>query len=273
MILFAFASGIVIIFLYQYRKKLADSYTEVELRTAPLRSKLIPVPQHYREILSKYFFYYQQLPTLDKRTFEQRLIHFVLSKKFIPRNFQTVTDEMKVTIAATAVQLTFGLPTIYFQHFRKILIYPDDYYSNITKRYHRGEVNPAYGIIVLSWRSFVEGFSDPTNGTNVGLHEMAHALRLENMVRNEEFGFLDEDALDVLNYWAERVCDTAQQSVMFFRAYACVNKHEFFAVAVENFFEKPTTFNAALPELYKAMVELLKQNPLTLSTSYASNPQ
>ncbi len=259
-----FIFGGIIILIFSFRNKMLVGYQQVEIKTAALRSKVLPVPTVYTDILNKYFYYYQKLSDADRREFEQRLMYFLLTKKFIPRNFKEVTNEMKVTIAATAVQLTFGLPAIYFLHFKRILIYPDDYYSNITKQYHRGEVNPAFGIIVLSWRSFVDGFINPTNALNLGLHEMAHALRLENMVRNEQFGFLDEDALEKLNEYAYTVCHDPEKSFQFFRAYACTNEHEFFSVAVENFFERPIDFRNNLPALYETMVILLKQDPIKL---------
>ena len=90
---------------------------------------------------------------------------------------------MKALIAGSAIQLTFGYPDVDFGHFWRILIYPDNYYSTITHRYHKGEVN-IKGIIVLSWKSFKEGFADSTDGRNLGFHEMAHALRLINIVEN-----------------------------------------------------------------------------------------
>lgn len=259
-----FIFGTIIILVFSFRNQMAEGFGRVEINTAALRSRIVSVPASYVDTLNKYFSYYQKLADKDKREFEQRMMHFLMSKKFIPRNFAAVTDEMKATIAATAVQLTFGLPSIYFLHFKKILIYPDDYYSNITKRYHRGEVNPAFGIIVLSWKSFVDGFITPDNAINLGLHEMAHALRLENMIRNEEFGFLDEDALDHFNQSAYELCNDPVKSFQFFRAYACTNEHEFFSVAVENFFERPLDFRNNLPELYQTMVTLLKQDPIKL---------
>ncbi|MCZ8217058.1 MAG: zinc-dependent peptidase, partial [Cyclobacteriaceae bacterium] len=117
-----FIFGTIIILVFSFRNKVAEGYNQVEVKTAALSSKILPVPPSYIETLNKYFFYYQKLTEKDKREFEQRMMHFLMTKKFIPRNFETVTDEMKATIAATAVQLTFGLPTFYFLHFKKILI-------------------------------------------------------------------------------------------------------------------------------------------------------
>jgi Mlc titration factor MtfA (ptsG expression regulator) len=50
----------------------------------------------------------------------------------------------------------------------------------------------------------------------------------------------------------------------FFREYACTNTHEFFAVAVEIFFERPEGFKNEFPDLYNVLVRLLNQDPLTI---------
>lgn len=252
----------VVIIIVRFRVELNHGYREAGRVAAPLRSRILPLPASYKDILTRYFHYYNNLPATQKPAFEQKLMYFILSKKFIPRNFDVVTDEMKVMIGACAVQLTFGLPRVYLQHFNKILIYPDNYYSAITRRYHKGEVNPAFGAIVLSWKSFVDGYLVyPTDAINVGLHEMAHALRLENIIRNEEYHFFDEELMDKFDAYAYKVCHEVDPALLFFRPYACTNQHEFFSVAIENFFERPLEFKQAQPQLYAILVKLLNQDP------------
>jgi MtfA peptidase len=46
----------------------------------------------------------------------------------------------------------------------------------------------------------------------------------------------------------------------FFRAYGYTNLAEFFAVATENFFERPNEFKKAVPELYAALAKVFKQD-------------
>jgi hypothetical protein len=256
-------TGVIALLVYRFKLKVYEGYNYVGRAAAPVRSRILPVPQRYRSLLQKYFRYYQNLAPSHQRKFEQKLMGFIYAKKFIPRNMPAVPDEMRLFIAATAVQLTFGLSNIYLQHFSKILIYPDDYYSGITKRFHRGEVNPAFGIIVLSWHNFMEGFLHGHDAVNLGLHEMAHALRLENIIRNEEFQFFDENQFD---QWAHRICNDMESfsGASFFRPYACSNVHEFFSVSVENFFERSQQFKTQLPELYNILVRLLHQDPLLL---------
>ncbi len=127
--------------------------------------------------------------------------------------------------------------------FRTILVYPDTYYSTISRKYHKGEVNPAWGIIVLSWRNFVEGYVDPGDSINLGLHEMAHALRLENMIRNGEYrlsGRKPVEEWEVLSL--QELYKIRKGESHFFRGYAGADEEEFFAIAVENFFERPQEF-------------------------------
>lgn len=253
----------VVIVIFQFRYEVQQAYQAAGRVAAPIRSAILPFPSTYREILNTYFTYYQKLSPAQKHTFEQKLLYFILSKKWIPRQFDTVTDEMKVMVSACAVQLTFGLPRIYLQHFTGIVIYPDNYYSSITKQFHKGEVNPAYRLIVLSWKSFVDGYlNSPADAINLGLHELAHALRLENLIRNEEYDFFDEELLKKFDAYAYRICHEVDPEFLFFRPYACTNEHEFFSVAVENFFERPQEFKAAVPQLYQVMTRLLNQDPL-----------
>lgn len=237
-------------------------------RNIPMPSPLYSAV-HLREvqnILAKYFPYYQRLSMPQKKVFMKRVMHFIQQKQFIPREFELVTLEMKVMISASAVQLTFGLPEISMAHFKRILIYPDDYYSTITRRYHKGEVNPRLQAIVLSWRSFVEGYADANDARNLGLHEMAHALELENMIENEEYQFFPTDAQrkwkQLVPHYIESI---RQKNTDFFRAYAATDAREFFAVSVEYFFEDAVRFQRQHGELYQVLVSLLNQDPKALA--------
>ncbi len=238
-----------------------------------LKYNPIDLSQQHRPYLSKLLFY-QRLEPRGQKRFRKRVRRFINTKRFIARSKQLlVSPEMEVRIAAAAVELTFGFKKFSFEQFSKILIYQDDYYSKITKRYHRGEVNPR-GFIVLSWKAFEAGYDDPKDGINLGIHEMAHALKLENRIVNADHSFIED--LDSLAL--EMAHDKLQQGHSplegFFRNYAKANIHEFFAVACENFLERPEAFQKADPELYRLMVKILRQDPLSYSTHFkAQRPE
>jgi Mlc titration factor MtfA (ptsG expression regulator) len=243
----------------------AISFGKSSLRFEVLpRFRFRPIKPFYQQVLDAYFTYYQHLDSPNKKRFERRVQAFIDNKQFIPRSIPAVTDEMKALIAGSAIQLTFGFRHLNFVNFKRILVYPDDYYSRITRKYHRGEVNPR-GLIVISWKAFEEGYRDDKDGRNLALHEMAHALRLENAIYNEEFDFIPEKQLQYFDRLAmQQVGKMKMGEVGIFRNYGSGNVHEFFAVAVEVFFEQPHEFLKEKPELYRALSALLNQDPVRL---------
>ena len=206
MIALLILSGVIVFIVYRFKQEVKESYRYAGRTAAPVRSRILPVPRVYRQILLKYFPYYGKLSALNRRKFERKVAQFIYGKRFIPRQVNEVTTEAKVLIAACAVQLTFGLPQDYLRFFNKILVYPNDYYSSITKRFHKGEVNPRFGIIVISWQSFIDGYLDPHDSKNLGLHEMAHALRLEQMIRSEKYPPFEEGLLAQFDDYARTGC-------------------------------------------------------------------
>jgi len=264
MIALLIISCVAALVIYRFQQEVHEGYKYAGRKAAPVRTWVLPIPQLYKDILGEHSAYYRALGAADKNKFERKVCNFLYSKRFIPRNMPEVTIEAKLLIAASAVQLTFGLPTIYLQHFDKILVYPNEYYSSITKQYHKGEVNPRFGIIVLSWNNFMAGYAKE-DAVNLGLHEMAHALRLENIIRNEEYKFFDERLINRFDDISRNICRNLKTHANFFRAYACTNEHEFFSVAIENFFERAELFHKQIPELYVILTRLLGQDPLKLS--------
>ena len=220
--------------------------------------------QQNKEILSKHFSFYRSLPRKSKLIFVRRVERFIQLTQFVPRDMSHVSDEMKVLIAASAVQITFGYEDVLLDHFSKIIVYPDQFFSSTSQRYHKGEVNPKFGTIVLSWKHFVEGYTY-AEGVNLGLHEMAHALQLENVILNQEYGFMSQK--DIADW--EKLAESEIEKIKspdesFFRDYGGTNQHEFFAVAVENFFERPKAFESYHSTLYYSLCRLLRQNPILL---------
>lgn len=230
-----------------------------------LRGRFFPGQEFQRQILTRSFDYYRQLNFRDRLRFEKRVRQFLADKEFIPRGDLPITDEVKTLVAACAVQLTFGLPPVNLRHFRNIILYPDAYYSPLSDHYHQGEVNAA-GAIVLSWKHFLQGYRNPGDSRNVGLHEMAHALLIENKTRyNGEYNFLDEGKLADFRAYADLEYQRMQEGKSrLLREYAQTSPEEFFSVAVEVFFENPNAMSDEAPRLYQSLKELLGQDPLRM---------
>lgn len=224
---------------------------------------LKPIRPEHLQILEQKSEYYKNLNTKNKKLFAKRVGKFIAMKKFIARgNLKEVTDEMKTLIAASAIKITFGYPSIYFQSFWKIIVYPDTYYSTITKKRHHGEIN-LRGLMVFSWKKIEEGFKNYNDGVNLALHEMAHALIAENRTNNLEFDFLKfEDLITFDEFFLVEKEKILKDDSSFFRNYAATNEHEFFSVVVENFFERPKDLFEYNSELYSITSRILNQNLL-----------
>ncbi|MCL4283455.1 MAG: zinc-dependent peptidase [Flavobacteriales bacterium] len=205
--------------------------------------------------------FYQALSPQGKARFEHRVVELVYEKDWEGHGLE-VTREMKVRIAAALAQLTFGFNDLLLLHFRRITIHPDAYGTSRTGRRHIGEAVPGLRGLAFSWKHFVEGFSNPGDALNVGLHEAAHALWFENMIPNGEYDFLPSGPLALWKRSASEEMERIRSGrSRLFRAYAATNEAEFFAVAVEYFFEQPVQYRERLPELYACMCKLLRQDP------------
>ncbi len=204
--------------------------------------------------------YYSKLEDKEKQKFRERVFEFILFKKFQTYGNINITNPMKIQVAATAVQITFGY-TQKFEYltFKRIIISPKDYRSRITHKMHKGETNPNAGYIALSWESFIEGNKFQHDCVNVGLHEFAHA-----QFSDELAGYDNKEFFKSIDKWKNKVAELCkkEKTHQFFRKYAFVNLMEFFAVSMEYFFEDPKAFNQQFPELYKIMCNMLNQNPL-----------
>lgn len=208
--------------------------------------------------LDKHFAFYSKLDRAEKTVFLKRINYFMHVKKFEGRQGFIITPEVKMLVSCSAIQITFGLKNYILHRFPTIFIYPDIYLNKITGNYHKGEVNEK-GLIVLSWKYFLQGYHDDSDKINLGLHEMAHALSLTIIRTNDHDQGLDERLSSMIHLSEKEIRHIRASN--FFRNYASKNIYEFFSVAVEYFFEAPVEFNEKIPSLYSYMCSLLNQNP------------
>jgi len=212
------------------------------------------------KLLNEYSTYYLNLNAKEKKHFEKRVLMFIALKKFYRFDKTEATDEMKILISAAAVQITFGFSDSYeYEIFRNIAISDKGYVSSQTQKVHQGEANPGKSLIAFSWERFMDGVKSPNHPVNLGLHEFAHALYLNNMKGHQNPHFCS-----TIGDWHATTQKLMKEQTIrdFFRSYAFVDNMELFAVSVEYFFESPKAFRDRLPQLYNVMCRLLNQNPL-----------
>jgi len=217
------------------------------------------------------FFLHRNLPfydTLDeqgKKRFNHRMALFLEFHQFYGRDGLVITEEMKITIAGAGIHLTFGMDDFMFYSFLDIYVYPAAYYSPFSKTMNKGETNPQ-GIIAFSWPHLEEGFETTSDKINLGYHEFAHALLLQQSqeeLNDSTFG--DGYRLFSIAMQKYKIARQAYQ-LDFLREYAFTNKMEFFAVCTEHFMEAPEDLNNKFPGLYLIMTRMLRIDPLNRGT-------
>ena len=222
--------------------------------------------EKYESLLLNKFPYYRRLSEKSRIKFLIRLDRFVRSKTFTGREGLEVTDEMKALAGASAIQLTFGLDYYWLNRYEDIILFPDIFYNSRMGQYHKGETSEG-GRIVLSWKHFTEGYDNDSDKLNLGLHELAHALDLSRMANDT-----DQYFREYYNKWcivSKGEFENMKKSPSFLRAYGGTNFREFFAVCVEHFFEAPDEFKKRLPDIYRHLTILLRQDPLLISDKNA----
>ncbi len=216
----------------------------------------------YDNLLTQYNGYYRSLPDVYRRRFVERVVRFMTTKTFTCMDLPAA-DEMPLLISAASVQISFGLNKYLLDFFDTVYILQHNYNYGFYQKPFEGHVN-ADGIY-LSWDNFRRGFQNYYDGDNVGIHEMAHALAYVNFMAGANDG---QDEAFIRRFYAfsdvARPIFNAMQNgeTNLLNNYAATNYNEFWAVAVETFFEKSLQMKLEMPDLYTSLCSLLNQDPL-----------
>ncbi len=218
------------------------------------------ISQQQREYLKEHSPFFEQLTWPDSKYFEHRLVRFMEKFKFVEKSIE-ITEQMEVHIAATAIELTFGMHQYLYDGFNTIILYPTEYPSPITNQMHKGEANPKFKILVLSWEDFLGGHEIPNDNLNLGFHEFTHALHIGFKNKRNSYS-----AYNFNKYYTKIIKHVDQPDLKekllssgYFRDYAFENQYEFLAVLVENFHETPVKFKKLFPKVYKYIKKMLNK--------------
>jgi Mlc titration factor MtfA (ptsG expression regulator) len=177
----------------------------------------------------------------------------------------TITDEVKVTIAAAAARLILRLDVSLYDDLTEIVVYPEAYrHPDAADAAVLGEAHH-WGTVVLAWRAVLDGLRDHDDGHDTALHEFAHVL---DRVDGAFDGAPTLRAHEHYRPWAEAMSrhyaklrrrDKRTRSVL--RDYGASNEAEFFAVATEAFFERPARMKERAPDLYAELARFYGGEP------------
>jgi Mlc titration factor MtfA (ptsG expression regulator) len=212
-------------------------------------------------MLIKRFPYYKSLSQEEQCIFVKRVQKFMADKTFKIHD-EKGFKEMPVLVSAAAIQLTFGLKKYLLPHFRFIHIHPQEF-LRVQPILCFLEGNVSGHSINLSWKHFLDGYANPKDGQNVGLHELAHALYYQTFEVEENIDRNFRSCYDDFNTFGNKAYNTEKTVAGgLYSEYAEKNFQEFWAESVEIFFEKPVEMRSHYPQLYQAMKEMLNQDPV-----------
>lgn len=188
----------------------------------------------------------------------------------------SVSDEMKVTIAAQACLLTLNIPDHdYYKRVRTVLVYPTAFIAP-TRRYLPGGVVSEGGAnsgqawfrgpVIISWADARAGGRGQTRGRNLVIHEFAHALDMTDGLINGTPPLSNREQYkqwhDVMTAEYHRLVDAAARGEpTLLDQYGATDVGEFFAVATECFFQQGAYLQHYHPKLYSVLRDYFRQDP------------
>lgn len=243
------------------------------------RKKILeqPFPHKWLEWIEKRVPYYRRLKETEQEQLRNLVQVFVAEKIWEGCKGLTVTEEMKATIAGQACLLLLGIEHDYYRNVKTILVFPRQFVprenedmdeSGVIHESNEAALGQAWenGPVILSWADSKAGGRNQRDGLNVVLHEFAHKLDLSD-------GMIDGaprlKSLRQYKRWAEVMRREYEQLVENSRKrratllddYGATNPGEFFAVAVECFFEKSIQMRQKHRELYEVLRDYFQQDP------------
>jgi Mlc titration factor MtfA (ptsG expression regulator) len=231
---------------------------------------------HQRAIVERSVPLIRKLPAELRGNLEGKMNVFLHQVEFVGCNGLDVTEEMRLSIAAQACLLVVNTD-IWYANLHTILIYPGAFKSMQTEQHgyvvterETVRVGESWtrGPVILSWADAEHGAIDDTDGHNVVFHEFAH--QIDDLsghtngipILNKGQTFADWESAFV-NAFQRHVHNVEMGYRTIFDAYGADGHEEFFAVAVEVFFEKPALLKHEEKAVYQQLASLFQLDPST----------
>lgn len=224
-------------------------------------------PAAWRDHLAANVRAYSLLDEAQQQHLRDLVQVFVAEKHWEGCGGLELTEEMQVTIAGSACLMILARDHDLLREVESILVYPSAVVlpdqpasffdgrprvvgqgTDVLGLAHRG------GPVVLAWDSVLEGSRNARDGRNLVIHEIAHKI---DFLDGEADGTPPLDTAAQRRAWATACADAylahKDGGEDLLRDYATTNEAEFFAVASEMYFERPTRFARELPALYTVL--------------------
>ena len=207
---------------------------------------------------------YTTLDDEDQQRFENDVLFLMDEFDFEGVRGVSVTDELRLSVAAAAALLLHGHPDWELPGTRTVLFYPghfDDEYGGSRDAGYDGMAHEQ-GPLIMSAPAVRASWRHPGDGNNVVLHELAHLFDFDNTGPDGVPSFVDHRSAASWQQLIREEMRKVERGTSILDPYAATAPSEFFAVAVEHFFEEPAALREQHPELFEALTALFNWTPV-----------
>ncbi len=226
-----------------------------------------PFPAEWETVLQREVVFFRALDEAERARFRREMQVFLGEKRItgIKTDVDTTT---RVLVGASAIIPIFGFPEWEWDQIREILIYPSRFKEDFQfgdSRDHNtlGMVGTGFmnRLMILVKPDLINGFRNPGDKRNVGLHEFAHLVdKTDGTIDGLPNVGLDRQALGPWVELVRRKSEEIRKGDSDINPYALTNEAEFFAVVTEYFFERPGVMQRKHPELYAMLDRVFRQD-------------
>jgi len=225
------------------------------------KKPLKPFPKHWHDVLLKNVAFYKNLEAEKQLIFQNRMMRFLQEI-----NVEAVRFELEefdtMLVAASAVIPVFGFKEWHYNNLSTVLIYPDYFDENLSfdadiqGRKIAGLVGTGRfkNQMILSRKALHHGFTNATDKGNTAIHEFVHLLDdTDGVIDGTPERLLEHQYIAPWLALMHKEMEAINNDASDIRRYGGTSQTEFFAVASEYFFERPTLFKRKHPELYEML--------------------
>jgi Mlc titration factor MtfA (ptsG expression regulator) len=224
--------------------------------------EIVTLPENYKEILTDYVKFYQQLGEDAKTKFDKRIEQFLTAVKITGVN-AVVEDLDKLLIASGAIIPVFAISDWQYINLHEVLLYPGAFNLDFDQQ---GSDRPIAGMvgtgamqdvmIINKWQ-LRQGFINSNDTRNTAIHEFVHLIdKMDGTMDGVPEIILERKYTE---RWRQLMTATITQMKTYgsdIDMYGATSPVEFFAVTSEYFFERPDSLRANHPDLF-TMLEMI----------------
>lgn len=223
------------------------------------------LPPGATEWLERHIRLYRRLDAAGRRRFDTDVRILLQEWVFEGVGDLEVTDTLRLGVAGAAALLLHGRPDWEFPHRQTVLFYPDAFDDDYTVESEGEFEGMAHeqGPVILSVKAIEDSWTGGEDGWNVVLHELAHLLDYGTEFAAGVPSLVDPRSVVAWQSLVRKEMLRIRRRRSILDRYGGDDPAEFFAVAVESFFEQPDLMEERHPELFAALEALFRMDPRT----------